>query len=87
MSIVPGQSFQRTKVGVESPWRLYQAMVAGSTLKWCRDPPEFEVPSRQRGVLYAPSPDGRLTLNVPWRGECDALEPRYRGERVRIGAS
>ena len=42
--------------GVEwppSPWRLYQAMMAGSAMGWCRDP-ELEAALRHLETLSAP---------------------------------
>ena len=43
-----------------------------------------EQPTPARGVRYAPSPTGRRTLNVPYRGAFDELERRYRAARGRM---
>ena len=44
----------------------------------------IEQPTPARGVRYAPSPTGRRTLNVPYRGAFDELERRYRAARGRM---
>lgn len=43
-----------------------------------------ERPVRVQGVRYTPSPTGRRTLNIPYRGAFDDLEERYRALRGRI---
>ena len=47
----------------------------------------FAQPGAARGVRYAPSPTGRRTLNVPYRGAFEDLEIRYRALRARMGSN